>query len=50
MVGTITVTSDVTWDNQDSIWGGQNRMFYNKLWTDDKPFTTNNIDGNVDLG
>lgn len=50
MVGTITVTSDITWDNQDSIWGGQNRMFYNKLWTDDKPFTTNNIDGNVDLG
>lgn len=48
MVGTITVSSDITWDNQDSIWGGPNRYFYSPLWDDSKPWTSN-ISGNFGI-
>ena len=48
MNGTITVSSDITWDNQDSIWGGPNRYFYSPLWDDNKPWTSN-ISGNFGI-
>lgn len=48
MNGTITVNSDITWDNQDSIWNGPNRYFYSPLWDDSKPWTSN-ISGNFGI-
>ena len=48
MAGTITVTPDVDFDNQDSIWDGNNRYFYSPLWDDEKPWSSN-ISGNFGI-
>lgn len=48
MNGTITVSSEITWDNQDSIWDGPNRYMFSPLWDNEKPWTSN-ISGNFGI-
>lgn len=48
MVGTITVTTDIVWDDQDSIWGGNNKYFFSPLWDEEEAFSSN-ISGNFSL-
>tara|TARA_B100000035_G_C20551554_1_gene358459 strand:- start:14 stop:523 length:510 start_codon:yes stop_codon:yes gene_type:complete len=48
MKGTITVSTDIVWDDQDSIWGGNNKYFFSPLWNDEEAFSSN-VSGNYSL-
>ncbi len=48
MKGTITVSTDIVWDDQDSIWGGNNKYFFSPLWDDEEAFSSN-VSGNFSL-
>ena len=48
MVGTITVTPEINYDNQDSVWDSTNKYLHSPLWDSEKPFSSN-ISGNFGI-
>ena len=41
MQGTITVSPEINFDEDDSVWDSTNKYLHSPLWKSEKPFSSN---------